>query len=684
MKTVGGITLPSSLLTQKRLALATKAAVIVWATVTVFFQDLAVIFNNALQNEMTSYVLAIPVVLAYLIYRKRNMLQAVISNEGSHQPKKWPFSAIAGILLLLTAVMLYWHGSYTFIPLYYHTVALPIFVAGLVFVFFNPQTVRQLAFPIAFLVLLTPPPSEILYTLGSTLSVVSSKASYFFISSIGIPSTLATEYYNPTIQITRWNGATISFAVDVACSGIYSLIGFLVFAVFIAYIIRDKTWKKCSLFVVGFPLFYILNIVRIILILLIGYQFGEENALELFHLLGGWFLIFIGTLLLLLFADKILHTQIFSKAKQDPASCNSNFGITQNFEYTCDRIRKSSSIRFQRSDFVKILTIVISVILLGSIQAPIFALVEGPAQIIIQTPQGEQGNTQILPQIDGYTLIFAYRDENFEEIAGQDASLMYAYHPDDKTEQVVWVGVEIGSANSMLHNWEVCLISWPIEQGVPAYAEQIALNDIQVQGNPPIIGRYFAFKWVATNQTQAVFYWFETANFMENGTTQQKTVKISLINLPATQQDIMAAEKFLPLATAIVEHWEPIKTWTQPAILLSENGAYLSGVTTILLAAVVVLYIIKKRKQIKANTNAYQKLSEPTKQIIDIVLETQRTTTPTLSAIAATYKNKTGKTIEKEELFNRISEIEKMEIIERHVANSQDEPIRIWKAQVFS
>ena len=98
----------------------------------------------------------------------------------------------------------------------------------------------------------------------------------------------------------------------------------------------------------------------------------------------------------------------------------------------------------------------------------------------------------------------------------------------------------------------------------------------------------------------------------------------------------------------------------------------------------MVLYIIEKRKQRKGNTIAYHKLSKPTTQIIDIVLETQKTTTPKLSAIAATYKNKTGKTIEKEELFHRISEAEKTGIIKSYIASEQDEPIQIWKAQIFS
>jgi exosortase len=667
------------------LYLGLNIATIIASTLAIFHQDLTIIINDALQNEVTSYVLIIPFLFIYIIYRKRKMLRHVTPLENKEQPKKTKqLPTIMGIALSITAILLYWHGSYTFTPLEYHMVALPIFIAGLTLLLFNKQTLRQLAFPIVFLILLTPPPSEFIYALGSTFSVISSEVSYAIVSALGIPATLISEYGNPIIQITTPSQTTISFAVDIACSGIYSLVGFLVFAVFVTYIIRDKPWKKLALFLTGLSLIYILNIIRITTILIIGYHLGEETALQLFHLLGGWFLILIGTFLLLLFAEKIFHTQILAKPTQKCTECNSKPQTNQNFCFTCDRILKPPSIKLQRTDILKMTTIIVSVILLISIQTPVFALTEGPAQVIIQTPAGEEGNTELLPQIQGYTLVFVYRDIEFEELARQDASLVYAYYPSDKTNDPVWVGVEIGSTTSLLHNWERCLISWQIEHDRPALVTQLDLKDIQIQQNPPIIARYFAFQWVKTNQTQVVLYWFETARFMTNGTPEQKNIKISLITYPSMPQNITEAENMLSFATEIVEYWQPIKTWTQTAIILSQNGAHLAILTSLLLTFLIFFYVAEKRKQRKANANAYQKLSEPTKQIIDIVMETQKTTTPTLSAIAATYKNKTGKTIEKEELSNSISETEQTGIIKSSIGSNQDEPIQIWKAQMLS
>jgi exosortase len=674
---------PFSSLHQETIAIATKASVFIFALGAVFFQDLALIFKDALQTETTSYILAVPFLIAYLIYRKRKMIKAVITAENSNQPKNIKhLPTIIGILLSITAILIYGYGSYTFTPLEYHMLALPIFASGLTLILFNKQTLRQLAFPITFLILLTPPPSEILFTLGSTLSIISSEVSYHLVRLVGTPATLTSEYGNPVIQITRPTGTAISFAVDIACSGIYSLIGFLIFAIFIAYIIRDKTWKKVTLFIIGFPVIYILNITRITIIILIGYHYGEEIALQLFHLLGGWVLIFLGTLLLLTFTEKILHAQIFTKPPQKCPECNPKPTPNHNFCLTCGRMLSPPYFRLQRTSIIKMAAIIFSALLLLSIQAPVFALVESPALIITQTPEGELGNTQLLPPIEGYTLDFIYRDRNFEERAGQDASLLYVYEPINRTREIVWVTIEIGPRSS-LHSWEYCIVTGVEKLGRPPIVDQIDLRDIQIQENPPIIARYFAFQWLDTNETEVVLYWFETSNFETNNSTyEQNHIKISLITYPDNPETITEAEKLLPFATAIASHWQPIKTLSAITVLLSQNGINLATIPTVLVIGIIIFYYWETRKQRKLNTNTYLKLSTPNKQIIDAVAETQKSTKPTLNAIAATYKNKTGKNIEKEELLNRISEAEKTGIIKSHIENNQDEPIQTWKAQM--
>jgi len=229
------------------------------------------------------------------------MVRATLRQESQNTFSSFSknLTGIVGILLCTTAFLAYWFGSYTFTPLEYHMLTLPVLVAGLTLILFNGKTLRQLAFPIAFLFFLTPPPTDILYSIGSTLSDLSALASNALANAFGMASTISAQYGSPLITITRPNQSIMNFSVDVSCSGVYSLIGFLIFAVFIAYITRGKLWNKFAILIIGIPLIIALNIIRITTILAIGYNFGNAVALQVFHTVGATVLMFIGTLILL-------------------------------------------------------------------------------------------------------------------------------------------------------------------------------------------------------------------------------------------------------------------------------------------------------------------------------------------------------------------------------------------------
>lgn len=671
--------------TGSQIALGAKIAAVTLFTLALFRQDLTILFSDALQNETTSHLLVIPALFTYLIYRKRKVLRAVAPVENKTEPKETRhIPLICGILLSATAILLYWHGSYTFTPIEYHMLALPIFVAGLSLILFNLQTLRQLLFPIAFLLFLVPPPSEILFTVGAILSVASSLTSNAIVNVFGIPSTITEEYGNPTITITRPDGTTIPFTVDIACSGIYSLMGFLIFITFVAYITRDKPWKKLALVMLGIPLVYLLNIMRITTILMIGYHYGEQLALQVFHLLGGWILIFLGTLLLLLASEKIFRARIFTGSTAKCSQCNPNPDPQshQTVCVACSRILKPEETAIHKGDIIKVAAISVCVILLMSIQAPVFAMTQSPAIVVVKTPSGEQISTEILPELSDYTLQFAYRDTEFERIAKQDMSLAYLYTPKNESYKPVWVTIEMAPTRSSLHRWEACLITWPLQRGLQVRVSQIELKDITLTENPSIIGRYFVFQYLKTNQTQAVLYWFESATFAANSTFKQEHVKISLIAYPRSLEELPQIEnQLVALAKPIISYWQPIKTWSPIAAFLSGKSVYLAGGTCILLATTIFLYALETRRQRKANKNAYQKLSETNRQIIDAVRETEKTATPTLDSISSAYQKATGQSIDNEKLLHKLAELERTGTVKSQIANKHDEPIQIWKTQ---
>lgn len=660
------------------LALWLEVSTLVLATAAFYSQDLIMIFTDAANNEATSYILFVPFALVYLVYRKRKMLRASIS-ETQIQPDKKSLGALSGLLLCATAVLLYWHGSSTFSVHEYHMFTLPLFVSGLILIFFNPQTLRQATFPIIFLFFLVPPSSEFLNTLGSTLSVVSSQASNALVNLLGVPTTLSTDMGTPTITASN-----MTFTVDVAYSGIYSIIGFLVFAALIAFIVRDKTWKKATAFLIGLPLVFTLNIIRITILILIGNQWGDQTILDSFHLLGGWILIFLDTLILLLISEKAFKTQIFTHKDTVTSclSCNPHYpDKLAAYCSTCGRLLKYPRMKSAKLNMAKIAAVALAVALLVTIQPPVLALTKGPAQILIQTPQGEQGNTQIFPQIEGYDLQFLQRKTSVEQALNQNVSLVYLYSPQEEGgREPVWVGVEIADSMTPLYRWEV-LLNWRfMTHGNQPKFTQLDLRDVQILQNPPLSATYFVFNSTTDNQTGLVLYWYVTSVFTIDNASQQNHVMLSLLTFP---DNVSATEEqLLPMAKAVAKYWQPIATWGTVALFLSNNGLTLAGTMASLLAAILIFSALRIRKQKSMNQTTLQKLSKPNQQLIETIRKIEKSSTANLNRIREAHQQSTGQDVSNEKLQQELLGLERTGLVKRCLINNQDSPVQVWRTDI--
>lgn len=667
---------------QHRIAVIIKFVVITVAVIAFYFQDLNLVFSDALSNEATYHLLAIPFLFIYLLYRKRAMVNAALTEKTRNIKSTFTknYTLLFGIALCATSVLVYWYGSYTFTPIEYHMLTLPVFTAGLILILFNVQMFIQLAFPVAFLFFLTPPPTEILYSVGSTLSDLSAHVSNAIVSAFGVASSISSQYGSPIITITRPDQTLMNFSIDVACSGVYSLIGFVIFAAFIAYINRGKIWSKLVILLAGIPLIIALNIIRITTILAIGNSYGDELALQVFHTVGATVLMFIGTLILLVVTEKFVK-----KPKPQPPCTSCNSSSTEEYCSSCGKIYKQLKTSLSKIDIAKVASIAIIVALLLTIQAPVFALTEGPAEILTQTPAGVQPNTENLPlpKIQGYNLSYVYRDTAFEETAGQDASLAYTYSSSDRSKETIWVAVEIAQTTGPLHRWETCLINYPISHGLKPRVSQLDLRDIQLQENPPITARYFAFQYHTTNQTQVVLYWYETATFNVDNQTQQKHVKISLIVYPDSPEGVAEAEALLlPVAEQVNGYWQPIKTWTAVALAISQNGLTFSAATVALLVALIVYRLILYRQEKNSLLILYGKLPTQTQQLVNAVKSAQKQGNPTTEGIAQELEKQTNSPVDRAWLKEKLAEAENAGLIKKALVNCEDKPAYAWRSQL--
>jgi cell division protein ZapA (FtsZ GTPase activity inhibitor) len=392
---------------------------------------------------------------------------------------------------------------------------------------------------------------------------------------------------------------------------------------------------------------------------------------------------FIGTLMLLVVSEKAF--------KKPPAAtpclaCTATPKNTvQEICSRCGKLLKTPKVKLNKYDVAKILSVAIATILLLSIQAPVFALTEGPAQVISTSPSGTQINNSaaMLPAIAGYNLSYSYRDTSFEEISGNDAALVYVYTPTTQSDSPVWVAMQIGRSSTSQHRWETCLINYPLSQGDQSTVTQLGLRDVQLQDNPPVTGRYFAFQYKASNQTQVVLYWYQTATFNTNGTAETKSVMISLVMYPSSAGDVAAYEATeLPMAQAINDYWQPIKTWSVVSLAISQNGATLSALTIAVLVALLTYQLYLNQQEKKALKVLYNKLPTQTQQLNQAVENAQKANNPTTEGIADQLQKLNSTPPNLTWLNERLQELQTTGLIKQTIVNSNDQPTIKWTSQI--
>jgi len=493
----------------------------------VYWRDLEILVNEALYSEALSHVLLMPFFVGVLLYWKRDAFKAALAFDFLRKKsERMFFDELVGLSLCLTAFLVYWYGSYTFYPLEYHMLSLPIFVAGAVLVLFNIKALKALAVPLVLLVFLVPIPSEIAYTLGGGLANFNTQVSYTLLKGLRVPVALNTTYGSPTITLAKPQETPIPFTVGVACSGIYMLTAFFMFAIFLVAIVQASFPKKALMFLLGFAVFEVLNIIRITSIVSAAYFFNEEIAMLIFHSAAGLILTFIGIFITLGLSEKLLGIKVATgKAETPPCpECIKLREKIQNFCLNCGRFfnpfrRKPSKIFWTKLTLLLIGCCLISL----SVNAPVFAMSKETIEVT-----SWEGTTAILPQIPEYSLVFLYRDAEYERLAKQDASLVYAYFPANLSKPVTYVLINVANSISNLHNWEVCLISWQTAHGRYPLVEVLASKDIQLLEGNQIIAKYLVFH----NPEENYPSFGEKAYGFNRGMNRRK---IYVLNLPSTR-----------------------------------------------------------------------------------------------------------------------------------------------------
>lgn len=140
-------------------------------------------------------------------------------------------------------------------------------------------TLARLWFPLFFLMFSFPPPDTLFAMLTQPLKIGISETAVSLLHVFGYPVAGS----GVTIQIGQYE-----MLVAAACAGLNSLISLTALGLFYTYIRHSANWRYMLLLLACIiPVAIVANLVRVLLLLLITYHFGEAAGQGFFHELAG-------------------------------------------------------------------------------------------------------------------------------------------------------------------------------------------------------------------------------------------------------------------------------------------------------------------------------------------------------------------------------------------------------------
>jgi exosortase len=229
------------------------------------------------EEDYTHGFLILPLSL-YFVWEQRDRLRKLA-------PK--PSLLGAGLLAcgLLTLVV----GSVG-AELFLQRSSLILVLAGLVWLILGGAFLRELVFPLAFLIFMIPLPAIVMNAIAFPLQTFAAQSATLCMQVVGVPvlregNTIVLS--NTTLEVVE------------ACSGIRSLQALLALGAVYGYFTQRAVWKRWALIALSIPIAIAANAFRVAGTGFLAYFIGAEAAQGFYHTFAGWIVFAVAFVLLL-------------------------------------------------------------------------------------------------------------------------------------------------------------------------------------------------------------------------------------------------------------------------------------------------------------------------------------------------------------------------------------------------
>lgn len=235
-----------------------------------------------------------PIVLAvvlWLLWQRREALTA-----GADAPR-----SLSGGAILVFGLLLYVLGRSQDVVIFEVGSLIPVLI-GTMLVMKGAGVVRQFAFPLFYIVFMLPLPGVLVDALTGPLKQN--------VSAIAEQALYLAGYPIARTGVVLSVGPYQLLVAD-ACSGLHSLISMSAMGLLYVYLMGHRNiYRNALLIACLVPIAIVANIVRVIVLVLVTYHFGDEAGQGFVHDFSGVFLFVVG--LLILFAiDGVLGRMRF-------------------------------------------------------------------------------------------------------------------------------------------------------------------------------------------------------------------------------------------------------------------------------------------------------------------------------------------------------------------------------------
>lgn len=227
------------------------------------------------------------IVVLYLIWRQRRHLLA----EAAGRTRR-----AAGSLIMLFGLLLFVFGRSQDIMMFDIGSQIPVLI-GILLITRGVPSVKALWFPIFFIVFMIPLPGFVVDAVTGPLKQFVSELTEAVLYQAGYP--IARSGVILTI-------GQYELLVADACSGMNSLFSLSAMCLLYLYLMRNASWLRNAIIMASIiPIAVFANIVRVIILVLVTYHFGDEAGQGFIHGFAG-VLLFIISLLALVAFDGVL------------------------------------------------------------------------------------------------------------------------------------------------------------------------------------------------------------------------------------------------------------------------------------------------------------------------------------------------------------------------------------------